>query len=143
VSVDETIESRPGNRLVSHFRYAAPDRMTYRIEHGADAIVIGGRRWDRTPPQPWAASPQEPLSVPAAPWSRARDARLLGASVLAGRRVLVVSFLDPTGPAWFTVQVEPETARTLHVRMTGAAHFMRLRYFGFDAPVRIRPPRVP
>jgi copper transport protein len=144
VSADEMIESRPGNRLVSHFHYAAPDRLSYRIEGGADAVVIGSRRWDRTRrAEPWAISPQQPLSVPAPPWSRARDARLLGASVLRGRPVLVVAFLDPSGPAWFTIRVEPRTGRTLDVRMTAAAHFMRLRYSGFDAPAEIRPPTAP
>jgi copper transport protein len=141
VSVLDSIESRPGSRVVSLFRFRAPDRMSYAIRGGAQAVVIGPRRWDRpSRTAAWTASPQQPLSVPAPPWSSARDARVLRASVLGGRRVLVVSFLDPVGPAWFTIQVEPRTGRTLDVRMTAAAHFMHERYSGFDAPVEIRPP---
>jgi copper transport protein len=138
----EELESRPGNRIVSHWTFAAPNRLTYRIERGAEAVVIGPRRWDKvTADGRWKASPQSTLTVPATPWARVRDARLLGTDTLDGKSVHVVSFLDPTVPAWFTLRVDPDTGRTLAIRMTAAAHFMSERYSGFDEPLEIRPPR--
>jgi copper transport protein len=138
----EELESRPGNRIVTHWTFAAPNRLTYRIERGAQAVVVGARRWDKaTRDGPWKASPQTPLSLPAAPWARVRDARLLGKDTVDGKPVDVVSFLDPTVPAWFTIRVDPETGRTLRLRMAAAAHFMSERYTGFDEPLEIRPPR--
>jgi hypothetical protein len=138
----EDLESRPGNRVVSHWTFAAPDRLTYRIEGGAEAVVIGPRRWDRTTADgAWEASPQTPLTQPVAPWRRVRDARLLGTETLDGKPVQVVSFLDPSVPAWFTIRVDPDTGRTLAVGMTAAAHFMTERYSRFDEPLVIEPPR--
>jgi copper transport protein len=138
----EELESRPGNRIVSHWTFAAPDRLTYRIENGAEAVVIGPRRWDKvTPDGPWKASPQSPLTVPSTPWARVRDARLLGRGTVDGKPVDVVSFLDPTVPAWFTLRADPATGRALAIRMTAAAHFMTERYSGFDEPLTIEPPR--
>src|SRR5919206_548713 len=104
------------------------------------AIVVGGRRWDRTGNGPWRASAQSPLRLPAPPWSRVRDARVLGRGVDRGRPVWKIVFLDPTIPAWFEAQVDRRTLRTLDVHMTAAAHFMHDRYSEFDAPLRISPP---
>ena len=97
-------------------------------------------RWDRTGNGPWKASPQSPLRLPAPPWSRVRDARVLRRGVDRGRPVWVIAFLDPTIPAWFEAQVDRRTFRTLDVHMTAAAHFMHDRYSRFDAPLTIRPP---
>jgi hypothetical protein len=138
----EELESQPGNRIVSHWTFQAPDRLTYRIEGGAKAVVIGPRRWDKvSEAEAWKASPQTPLTLPATPWAKVRDARLLGTETVDGKQVDVVSFLDPSVPAWFTIRVDPETGRTLDLGMTAAAHFMTERYSGFDEPLEIVPPR--
>jgi hypothetical protein len=57
-----------------------------------------------------------------------------------GRPVWVVSFTNPTAPAWFTVWIDRESYRTLRLRMTAAAHFMFHRYLEFDRPLRIVAP---
>jgi copper transport protein len=133
---DESLASSPTNRVLTHFEIVAPDRLAYRIVGGQQAVVIGGRRWDRSPGGRWVASPQSPLRLPAAPWSIILDARMIGRTP----RLWRVAFLDPTVPAWFEVELDRRTLRTLDVHMTAAAHFMHDRYLRFNAPLRITPP---
>jgi copper transport protein len=133
---DESLASNPTNRILTHFEMVAPDRLAYRIVGGQQAVVVGGRRWDRSPGGRWIPSPQTPLHIPSAPWSIIRDARLIGRTP----RLWRIAFLDPTVPAWFEVTLDRRTLRTLDVHMTAAAHFMHDRYRAFNAPLRIVPP---
>jgi hypothetical protein len=140
VTIDERLASSPTHAIRARFRVAAPDRLTYRIAGGSDAVVIGARRWDRASPRErWVESAQTPLRLPTPTWTTARDARLLARS----GGTATVAFLDPTIPAWFRVRLDRRTFRPLEVRMIAAAHFMRDRYSGYDAPLEIRPPRQP
>jgi hypothetical protein len=136
VIFDESLASSPTNRIRTRFEVVAPDRLAYRIAGGQEAIVIGSHRWDRSPGGRWIRSSQSALRLPSAPWSRVRDARLVGAT----GRVWRVAFLDPTVPAWFEVKLDKRTLRTLDVHMTAAAHFMHERYRAFNAPLHIGPP---
>ena len=138
----EELASSPRNRVVSTFTMVAPDRLAYSIRGGSAAVVIGNRRWDRLRGDRWRRSPQQqPLAVPRPPWGAGvRNAALLGSGRVLGRPVWRVSFLDPAIPAWFEAAIDRRTHRTLAVRMTAAAHFMRHRYSGFNAPFRIEPP---
>jgi hypothetical protein len=54
---------------------------------------------------------------------------------------MIVAFVDPKGPAWFTVWLDTLTTRPLALRMTAGAHFMQHRYWSFNAPLNISPPR--
>lgn len=133
VEFEERLASsaRPGQ--VSRFRVVAPNRLAYSIRGGPEAIVIGARRWDRSPGGAWEASPQTPLRVPAPNWSdRARNAHLVGPGTIA--------FFDPRLPAWFRLRVDPATAEPREVRMVAAAHFMTDRYSPFNRPFAISPP---
>jgi hypothetical protein len=138
LAIDERLASSPTHAIRAQFEVAAPDRLTYRIAGGAEAVVIGGRRWDRaTRREAWTPSSQTPLRLPAPSWSAVRDAWL----VARGRRTATVTFLDPTIPAWFELRFDRRTFRPLEVRMTAASHFMRDRYSRYNAPIRITPPR--
>jgi hypothetical protein len=55
--------------------------------------------------------------------------------------VWVVSFANPSTPAWFTAWIDRSTYRPLRLRMTAAAHFMTHDYVAFNRPLRISPPR--
>jgi hypothetical protein len=139
----ESLRSGPKGGLLTTWQLKAPDEVEYRIRGGAAAVVIGERRWDRDRPgAPWRRSQQLPaLSVPRPAWGAvATNARLLGTGRVGGRRVWVVSFANPTTPAWFTAWIDRETHRPLQLRMTAAAHFMFHRYLEFDRPLRIVPP---
>jgi len=139
----ESLRSDPTHGLVTTWTLGAPDRVAYRIRGGASAVVISKRRWDRTAPgQRWVKSSQVPaLQVPTPTWgSGVSNAELLGTARVAGRPVWVVSFANPSIPAFFTAWVDRHSYRTLQLRMTAAAHFMFHRYLRFNTPVRITPP---
>jgi hypothetical protein len=139
----ESLRSGPTGGLLTTWRLKAPNELQYTIRGGADAVVIGMRRWDRDRPgAPWRRSQQLPaLTVPEPAWgSVATNAHLLSTSRVSGRPVWVVSFANPTTPAWFTAWIDRENYRPLQLRMTAAAHFMFHRYLEFDGPLRIVPP---
>jgi hypothetical protein len=119
----------------------APDRLTYRINGGNAAVIIGNRRWDRSPGGPWRASAQTPIRQPKPPWVSVRNAHLLAERVRGGRHELMLSFFDPGSPASFRIVVDRTTHRTLDMQMIAPAHFMRDVYGPFNGAVSIVPPR--
>jgi len=140
----ESLRSGPKGGLLTTWELQAPDELEYRIRGGASAIVLGERRWDRDRAgAPWRRSQQLPaLRVPQPAWgSRATNAYVLRDGHVDGRPVWVVSFANPSTPAWFTAWVDRSTYRPLRLHMTAAAHFMTHRYLEFDRPLAIRPPR--
>jgi hypothetical protein len=140
----ESLRSGPKGGLLTTWRLKAPNEVTYDIRGGASAVIIGQRRWDRDRPgAPWRRSEQIPaLRVPQPSWGHvAVNAHVLGTGRVEGRPVWIVSFANPTTPAWFTAWIDRSTYRTLRLRMTAAAHFMHHRYVEFDRPLTIRPPR--
>jgi hypothetical protein len=139
----ESLRSGPTGGVLTTWRLKAPNEIEYTIRGGADAVVLGERRWDRDRPgAPWRRSQQLPaLTVPLPAWgSVATNARQLGTARVDGRPVWVVSFANPTTPAWFTAWIDRESYRTLRLRMTAAAHFMYHRYLEFNRQLRIAPP---
>ena len=140
----ESLRSGPKGGLVTTWSLKAPDEVEYRIRGGASAIVLGERRWDRDRAgAPWRRSQQLPrLRVPQPAWGgRATNAYVLRDGRVGGRPVWVVSFANPSTPAWFTAWIDRATYRPLRLHMTAAAHFMTHRYLEFDRPLRIEPPR--
>jgi len=140
----ESLRSGPKGGLLTTWKLQAPDEVEYDIRNGASAIVLGERRWDRDRPgAPWRRSQQLPaLRVPQPAWgSWATNAYVLGTASVGGRPVWVVSFANPSTPAWFTAEIDRATYRPLRLRMTAAAHFMAHDYVAFNRRLRIRPPR--
>jgi hypothetical protein len=134
----ERLASSPTNAIVTLWRLRAPDSLSYAIDNGSRAVVIGARRWDQLPGADWIESQQTPLVVPQPAWGgRAVDAHLLERRA----RVDVVSFANPSIPAWFTVTIDRRSGLPRELEMTAAAHFMHHDYLRFNAPVEIRPPR--
>ena len=78
--------------------------------------------------------------MPATDWRVVRDASMLGTARRDGRAVDLVSFYDPTVPAWYEGEVDRQTRLPLRMRMTAAAHFMTHAYGAFNAPLEILPP---
>jgi hypothetical protein len=138
-SVDyvERLASSPRHHVVSDFTLERPNRLEYHIRAGASGIIIGARRWDRSPGEKWVASPQLPLPQPEPTWAGpVRNAYLLETTPTT----YVVSFLNPLGPVWFTLRLDRRTLlpRTMH--MTAQAHFMTHRYTAFNGRAKIRAP---
>jgi copper transport protein len=139
VSYRERLASDVSHALVAHWILEKPNRIEYSIANGgAQGIVIGAKRWDREKPTGrWIESAQTPLPQPATQWTHATNAYVLAQT----DTTTIVSFVDSTIPAWFTVSLDRRTLRPRVMRMTAAAHFMVDRYLTFNRPRTIRPPR--
>jgi len=138
-SVDyvERLASSPRDKVVAEFTLERPNRLEYRIRGGADGIIIGLRRWDRELGGKWVPSPQDLTPQPEPLWAgHFTNAYLLETTPTT----YVVSFLKPTGPAWFTLRLDRRTLLPRSLRMTAAAHFMTHRYTSFNASPKIRAP---
>lgn len=139
--IRESLASDPIHRVSSVYHEVAPNSLEVTSSNGAQAIIIGSRRWDRVGTEPWQSSTQAPFPTIRPFWvGVVQDASLLGSATVGGHRSWVVSFAAPQMPAFFTVWIDRETYRTLRLRMTTAAHFMRHEYGPFDAPLTITPP---
>ena len=134
----ERLASSPSQEVSALWRLEAPDRLAYQIPGGADGIVIGNRRWDRsTPDAAWRESAQTQLPQPATQWNQIANVNV----VAADAETKTITFVDPTTPAYFQVVVDVHTLLPRSVSMTAAAHFMVDRYIRFNAPRAIFPPR--
>jgi copper transport protein len=133
--IHEHLAASARNAITTTYRVQAPNRLTYKIVGGPEAVVIGGVRWDKLPRGKWERSETEPLKEPQPFWGSdpVRNARLLA----PGR----ASFYDPRLPAWFELTFDPKSGRLLRLQMTATAHFMQHQYTGFNTPFRIVPPR--
>ena len=139
----ERLASDPTNEISTVYRAVAPDELAYTIAGKSAAVIIGGRRWDRSAPgAPWRASIQNPpVRQPQPFWQDAFDARLLGTARVHGRPVWHVSFFDPGTPSWFEAWIDQKTYRTLELDMTAASHFMHDVYGPFDTSMRLHAPK--
>jgi hypothetical protein len=133
ITYRERLASTPTNAQLTEFVLVAPDRLRYVVRGGPQAIVIGGRRWDRTTPTGrWVETPQSPLQVPHPAWYAATNAHL----VAPGE----ITFLDRSIPAWFTVHLDGSRRLPRQLEMTAASHFMVDRYSSFGSSRSIEPP---
>jgi hypothetical protein len=124
------------------YRIVAPDKLTYQIQGGGDAVIIGTRRWDRPSGSTrWVTQAQTPIRQPAPFWVSAVDAHLLGTVSVAGRPAWKVSFFDPQTPGWYMLLIDKASLHTMDMQMTAHAHFMHDTYGSFNAPITITPPR--
>jgi len=89
----------------------------------------------------WQESSSTVLPQPAPPWATApAHAALRGSSTVSGRAAWLISFLEPSTPAWFKLAIDKKTMRTLELRMVAPAHFMHHLYSGFNSGFTIKPP---
>jgi hypothetical protein len=141
VSWHEVLGSDSAHIVRSDWRAVAPNRVAYVIRDEGSAVVIGGRRWDRSSLRaPWRLSVQDPpLHQPAPFWVTARNARVLGTGTDRGHAVWFVSFYDPRTPGWFQVEIDKQSFRTLHMDMYATAHFMHDTYGAFGATRIVAP----
>jgi copper transport protein len=134
----EHLRSDETHAITARWLLEKPDRVKYVIPGGAQGIVVGERRWDRTAPNGrWQESAQTTLPQPATQWNYATNAYVISAD----GATKTVSFADPTIPAFFTVTLETKNLLPRVLHMTAAAHFMTDRYESFNLPRAIFPPR--
>jgi len=133
IAYDEALAPSVTGRggIETRFTVVAPDRLRYDIHGGSSAIIVGARRWDRTAAgKPFVASSQSPVDATQPLWTEFSNVHQVAPRT--------ITFLDRSVPAWFRVTVDDRLPRL--VRMKAAAHFMTVRYVGFDVPVTVSPP---
>jgi hypothetical protein len=140
LSWSERLSSDATHTVLSDWRVVAPDRLSYRIRHEGQAVIVGPHRWDRQVGGGWVKSSALRLHQPVPFWVSATDAHVIDSTTLRGHAVWRVSFFDPRTPGWFLVAIDRASYRTLDVRMTAAAHFMHDSYGGFNTSIKIVPP---
>jgi hypothetical protein len=134
---EDRLASDPVHAVFSSWRVVAPDRVSYAVRGGYAAVIIGHRRWDKSPGGGWVRSAQSiAVRQPQPVWQSATDAHVVGSNASTWR----ITFFDPKAPAWFEIVVDKRTMHTVDLRMTTTAHFMHERYGPFDGPARIVPP---
>jgi copper transport protein len=143
--LDEATTSGIGPGVEVRYRFAAPDRMAYRTDGGAQVIAIGKAGYSRTSNGRWERDPfgadgfQLERMFRWTPYARA--VRWLGARGEGTRRRVELALFDPATPFWFRLQIDPRRSLVLSERMIAEAHFMDRRYHSFDRPVEIKAPR--
>lgn len=134
----ERLSSGLGAKLTTIWSEEAPDRISYAIAGGPQAIVIGGRRWDRSGPgKPWTSSETTQLVEPTPIWEGTSTNAFL---VRADARAVELTWASPSVPAFFDAVFDRRTLLPRTLRMTAAAHFMHHDYLEFNRPLGIRPP---
>lgn len=142
LSYHERLASSPRAAVESSWRIEAPDRVAYTVVGEGGGVIIGSRRWDqRTSNSPWVESPQTRLTQPLPLWGLVTDAHVLGTASVQGRSAWLVSFFDPSTPAWFEIALDRSTMHTLETHMITTAHFMTDIYGAFNATPAIVPPK--
>lgn len=146
--LEETLSSG-GPSVVSRYEYQAPDRAeaTTTTSKGTTRVVwVGTTQYLRTPGNDWSVSTGAPSQkVPSFIWDyfqSFRDVREIGQERIRGVTTSVVVFFggSETTPVWLKVWIGTDgLVRRAEMRAQG--HFMDHRYFAFDEPVTIEPPK--
>jgi putative copper export protein len=137
----ETVTSGLGATVRTDYRFIAPDRMAYTTNVGSRLVAIGKTRYLST-----GSGPYEKGAFGGGGfrldglfrWTvYARSVRLLGAD----RNSVTLALFDPATPVWYRLRIDRASRRIFGERMVAEGHFMTRRYFAFDRPLSIAPPR--
>jgi copper transport protein len=133
----QILASDPKHSVTTTFVSEAPDRLSIDVHGGEHSILIGSTRWDENPDGTWTKTPASPSRLPDAFW--APHATAVHVAV-RGRRLEQLTLVNPSGPTFFRLWVDPRTHLVQHLRMITAAHFMTEFEGDFNAEPKITPP---
>jgi hypothetical protein len=146
--LEETLSSG-GPSVVSRYAFQAPDRVgsTTETSEGTTHVVwVGTTQYLRTPGNDWAVSRGGPgQKVPSFIWDYFRpfrDFREIDHERFEGVTTSIVAFFGGSEmtPVWFKLWIDGDgLVRRAEMRAQG--HFMDHRYFAFNEPVTIEPPK--
>jgi len=146
--LDETLSS--GLAVVpSRYAFHAPDRFESIVTEssgGSEMVWIGSTRYLRLGDGPWQVlHGGPPPQVPSFIWDFFRpfiDARILGRAVVQGVPTRIVVFFGKSGvtPVWFRLWIDRD-GLVRQAQMRAQGHFMDDRYYDFDRPISIEPPK--
>jgi len=137
----EAVTSGLGTTVVTDYRFLAPNRMAYRTNAGTRVVAIGRTRYLSTSNGPFEEGTfgADGFRLDSFfGWTAyAPSVRWLGSD----RGVVTLALFDPATPVWYRLRIERGTRRIVGERMIAEGHYMSRRYFGFDRPISIVPPR--
>jgi len=125
---------------------ATTTRSVTESSGGSQMVWIGGTRYLRQGDGSWQVlHGGPPPVVPSFIWDFFRpfiDARILGRTAVEGVPTRVVTFFGKSGvtPLWFRLWVDRE-GLVRQAQMRAQGHFMDDRYYDFDQPILIEPPK--
>lgn len=146
--LEETLSSG-GPSAVSRYAFQVPDRVesiTKTAEGTTRVVWVGTTQYLRTPGNDWSVSKGGPAqTVPSFIWDffqPFRDVREIGQEKIEGVTTSVVDAFggSDTTPVWFKLWIDG-TGLVRRAEMRAQGHFMDHRYFAFNEPVTIRPPK--
>jgi copper transport protein len=146
--LEETLSSG-GPSVVSRYTFRAPDRaesITETSEGTTHVVWVGTTQYLRTPGNDWSVSEGGPgQKVPSFIWDYFqpfRDVREISHERAEGVTTSIVAFFggSETTPVWFKLWID-EDGLVRRAEMRAKGHFMDHRYFAFNEPVTIEPPK--
>lgn len=141
---EEQIADGAGGTVTVEVDLVRPDRLRYRTSGGDEGIIIGVDRYRRTGEGAWERDTlPRPLAADGVlQYLRGAEAVVLGRGAHCEAELCrVVSWEAPGRTAAFAAWVGEESRRIHRLMMVAPFHYMTSRVFGFDAPVKIEPPR--
>ena len=133
---DEWLTAGVGRGTRATFEVQAPDRMRFRTAAGSRSVVVGRSRWDHRGGR-WQRTPFPGVELPSYMWDGATAARVLPGP--GGNSASVAVFDREPVPAWFKLTIDDQ-GHVVDAEMLAPSHFMRQRFYDFNAPLRIVPP---
>ena len=131
----------------SEYRFMAPDRMRWDVAGKSSRIAIGDIGYIRSEPDvPWTKYPWpgEGFRWPGAFYREfftdVESVRVVDQEVIGDRPATVVTFVQPSYPAWYRVWVDRETGRILRLEMRASRHVMDQDYGPYDVPLEVEAP---
>jgi copper transport protein len=141
----ESVTSGLGQTVRTHYRFKAPDRMEYLTNGGAHLIAIRKTSWESVHGAPYKRSPfGGPGPEGGVQFAQFFRWTIFGNSVRwlgANSREIHIAFFDQASPIWYRLTINRATDRVLREQMIAQGHFMTRRWFDFNEPVQITPPR--
>jgi copper transport protein len=143
--MQESVTSGLGQTVRTHYRFKAPDRMEYLTNGGAHLIAVRKTSWESVHSAPYKRSPfGGPGPEGGVQFAQFFRWTIFGDSVRwlgANSRVIQIALFDQASPIWYRLTIDRATDRVLRERMIAQGHFMSRRWFAFNQPVQITPPR--
>lgn len=138
IAVNTTVGTR------TSFESRSPDRLSFGAANGAAGVIIGRRRWSRAAASAEWIGPtvdsERYRTKDSFDWvANARFAWLLDSP--KDSQTIRVALMNPAEPVWYELQVDRKSKLVIREKMTSPGHFMKTRYFDFNKPIKIAPPR--
>jgi len=147
--LQEDLTSGLGTTVHATYAFSAPNSFESDVEQQDSTfrtVWIDDTRYTREGNGPWKVERGAPaVPVPTYIWDSFRpynDVRILGRASVDGVRTTEIAFAGGSSdlPVWFRLWVDA-SGLVHRAEMRAPGHFMDHRYFDYDAPIQIEPPK--